>query len=202
MKKLVLATLALASLAAFMGCNGKKSGDTAGKVLNIYVWNEEFQDRFNTYYKSRLPADVTVNWVITPNQGGAYQQKLDEALMQQENADADDKVDIFLVEADYALKYVNTDFTLDVIKDIGITKEDIKDQYKYTQDVMTDSNGNLKGLTWQACPGGFIYRRSIAKDVLGTDDPDEVGKALSDWTKFDDVARKAKKKGLFHALRL
>ncbi len=200
MKKIVFATLALASLTAFMGCNGKKSGEnaaSAGKVLNIYVWNEEFQDRFNTYYKSRLPADVTVNWVITPNQGSAYQQKLDEALMQQENADADDKVDLFLVEADYALKYVNTDFTLDVYKDIGLTKEDTKDQYKYTQDVMTDFNGNLKGLTWQACPGGFIYRRSIALDVLGTDDPEEVGKALSDWTKFDDVARKAKKKGYF-----
>ncbi|MBQ4378095.1 MAG: carbohydrate ABC transporter substrate-binding protein [Treponema sp.] len=210
MKKIVLTAFALACAAvALTGCNEKKSAATTatttavaeenagGKVLNIYVWNEEFQGRFNTYYKSKLPADVTVNWVITPNQGGAYQQKLDEALMQQENAPADEKVDLFLVEADYALKYVNTDFTLDVINDIGITKEEIKDQYKYTQDVMTDSKGNLKGLTWQACPGGFIYRRSIAKDVLKTDDPEEVGEALSNWEKFDEVAEQAKKKGYF-----
>ena len=41
----------------------------------------------------------------------------------------------------------------------------------------------------------FAYRRSIAKDVLGTDDPTEVQAALSDWDKFNDVAEKAAAKG-------
>ena len=191
MKKLLAAALAITCAASLFAA--KKQG----KVLNIYCWNEEFQSRFNSYYASKLPSDVKVNWVITPNQGGAYQNKLDEALLAQKKAKADDKIDIFLVEADYALKYVDTDFTLDVIKDVGITKDQIKDQYKYTQDIMTDSKGNLKGLTWQACPGGFIYRRSIAKDVIGTDDPDEVGKALDNWDKFDKVAADAKAKGYF-----
>ncbi|MBO6219021.1 MAG: carbohydrate ABC transporter substrate-binding protein [Treponema sp.] len=199
MKKILAAAVAIAALMALTGCKSEKKADVAqsGKVLNIYVWNTEFQERFNTYYASKLPADVKVNWIITPNQDNAYQNKLDEALMRQDSLPNDEKIDLFLVEADYALKYVNTDFTLDVIKDLGITQEDIKNQYKYTKDIMTDSKGNLKGLTWQACPGGFIYRRSIAKDVLGTDNPDEVGKALSDWQKFNDVAKEAKKKGYF-----
>ncbi|MBR4373925.1 MAG: carbohydrate ABC transporter substrate-binding protein [Treponema sp.] len=191
MKKIVSVALAAAALASFVGCKQEK------KSLNIYVWNEEFQSRFNTYYASKLPEDVQVNWVITPNQEGAYQNKLDEALLRQNDVEPNEKVDLFLVEADYALKYVNSDFTLDVINDIGITKDDIKNQYKYTQDIMTDKNGNLKGLTWQACPGGFIYRRSIAKDVLGTDDPTAVGEALSDWEKFNAVAEKAKELGYF-----
>ena len=46
-------------------------------------------------------------------------------------------------------------------------------------------------------PAALIYRRSIAKDVLGTDDPAEVQKALSDWTKFNEVAAKAKEKGYY-----
>ncbi len=37
----------------------------------------------------------------------------------------------------------------------------------------------------------FAYRRSIAKDVLGTDDPDKVQEALSTWDKFDKVAEQA-----------
>ena len=41
---------------------------------------------------------------------------------------------------------------------------------------MTDSDGNLKGLSWQGCPGTMIYRRDIAKEVFGTDDPAEVQK--------------------------
>ncbi len=168
-----------------------------GKVLNIYCWNTEFQDRFKTFYEEAglLPEGVTVNWVITPSADGAYQQKLDEALLAQESAAADDKVDLFLIEADYALKYVNSDYSADVYKTIGLTEEDTAGMYQYTKDICTDTNGALKGVSWQACPGGLIYRRSIAKDVIGTDDPAEVQKALDSWDKFDAVAAQAKEKG-------
>ena len=138
---------------------------------------------------------MKVNFIITPNQNNAYQNALDEALLNQESAAADDKIDIFLIEADYALKYVNTDYTLDVVNDIGLTESDLADQYQYTKDIVTDSNGVLKGTTWQATPGLFAYRRSIAKDVLGTDDPVQVQAALADWDKFDAVAAKAAAKG-------
>ncbi|MBI9097499.1 MAG: carbohydrate ABC transporter substrate-binding protein [Spirochaetaceae bacterium] len=191
----VLAALAIGSLSA----NGSQDEMAVeeGKVLNIHCWNTEFQDRFNAYYADKVPADVTVNWVITPNADNAYQNKLDEFLLQQENAAADDKVDIFLVEADYALKYVDTPYALDVIGDIGLSESDIANQYGYTKDIMTDADGLLKGVSWQACPGGFIYRRSIAKDVLGTDDPVEVQKALDSWENFDKVAAQAKAKDYF-----
>ena len=56
--------------------------------------------------------DVTVKWTITPSDDNAYQNALDEALKKQDSAAADDKIDLFLVEADYALKYVDTDYTL------------------------------------------------------------------------------------------
>jgi len=91
---------------------------TQGKVLNIYAWNTEFQDRFNAYFADKVPEDVTVNWIITPNADNAYQNKLDEALLAQESADPDDRIDIFLVEADYALKYVDTPYTMDVMGDL------------------------------------------------------------------------------------
>lgn len=166
-----------------------------GKVLNIYCWNDEFKTRFEAFYK--VPEGVTVNWIITPSDNNAYQNALDAALLDQENKPADEKIDLFLCEADYAVKYVDTDYTLDVINDLGLTDADVADMYQYTKDIMTDSNGNLKGLSWQACPGGFIYRRSIVEDVLGTDDPTAVQEALSDWDKFDAVAEQAKAKGYF-----
>ena len=199
MKKMLVAgaALVLAAACVFTGCNGgNKAG--SGKVLNIYCWNEEFQSRFNDYYAANNPAalnGVTVNWVITPNEGNAYQNKLDEVLLQQKSAKADDKVDLFLVEADYSLKYVDTAYTLDVKKDIGLTDADLANQYKYTQDIMTDAKGVLKGVSWQAAPAGMIYRRSIAKAVLGTDDPDEVQALVSDWTKFNAVAAQMAAKG-------
>ena len=176
-----------------------------GKVLNIWCWNDEFQSRFNDFYPevkeiaedkstTTLNDGTLVKWTINPNTNNNYQDKLDAALLAQENAPADEKIDIFLIEADYALKYVDSPYTLDVRADIGLTDEDLADQYAYTQEIAS-ADGVLKGVTWQATPGLFAYRRSIAKDVLGTDDPDEVQAQLSDWDKFDAVAAKASEKG-------
>ena len=57
------------------------------------------------------------------------------------------------------------------------------------------TDGELKAVTWQANPGTVFYRRDIAKDALGTDDPDEVAAMLSDWDKFFETAETLKDKG-------
>ena len=161
MKKKVISLLLVGIMAvtSLAGCGTKtETAKTQGKVLNIHCWNTEFQDRFEYFKKSgKLPSDVKVNFVVTPNENNAYQNALDAALKKQDTAAADDKVDIFLVEADYALKYVNTDYTLDVTKDIGLTKDDLANQYQYTKDIVTNSKGIQKGVTWQATPGLFAY---------------------------------------------
>jgi hypothetical protein len=187
MKRFLVALMVLAVVSSTVGLFAAPKATNDGKVLTIYVWNDEFQSRFKDYFEKAglVPKGVTVNWVVTPNQDNAYQNKLDEALLNQSKASANDKIDIFLVEADYALKYVNTDVSLDVLKDVGLTKADLSQMYQYTKDIMTDSKGVLKGVSWQACPAGLIYRRSIAKDVLGTDDPAKVQARSSTWDKFD-----------------
>lgn len=137
--------------------------------------------------------DVDVVWNITPSDDNAYQNNLDAALLNQQDAPADDKIDIFLVEADNALKYVDTDYTAPV-KDLGITDADLSKQYQYTKDIVTDSKGVLKGVSWQGCPGVLFYNREAAKDVLGTDDPDEVQNYVCDWDTFNDTAAKMQAK--------
>ena len=141
MKKGFKAVLSIALAAAMMfgmtACGGGNSGGgddsaaEAGKVLNIWCWNDEFQSRFNDYYPgvaevaedkstTTLEDGTVVKWTINPNEGMNYQDKLDAALLAQESAADDEKIDIFLVEADYALKYVDSDYTVDV-KELGLT---------------------------------------------------------------------------------
>ena len=197
LSKVVALALAMGSIASVSLAEGS--------VLNVWCWNDEFQSRFNDYYPEvkEIAADKStttlndgtiVKWTINPNENNNYQNKLDEALLAQDSAAEDDKIDIFLIEADYALKYVDSPYTLDVRADIGLTDDELAGQYKYTQDIAS-ADGVLKGVTWQATPGLFAYRRSIAKDVLGTDDPAEVQTYLSDWDKFNEVAAKAAEKG-------
>ncbi|MCR5324990.1 MAG: ABC transporter substrate-binding protein [Lachnospiraceae bacterium] len=199
MKKKLVSILILAAMTIclFAGCSkgsSKSESSKGGKVLNIYAWNEEFKGFFEKYYQSKIPADVKVNWVINASDNGLYQQKLDEALEKQSSAAADDKVDIFLAEADYIIKYADSDYTLDV-KTIGVT--DFSNMYDYTVKAASDSKGVVKGVSFQCCPSALIYRRSIAKDVLGTDDPAQVQEKLNSWAKFEDVAAQAKAKGYY-----
>ena len=225
MKKHQLFSLLLAAtcIAGLASCGDGSSTSTltdGGKVLNIQCWNNEFQGRFAHYCKDMLTNTIekdsdgidyavadsngnytmkdgtTVKFIITATKNNAYQNALDNALLGQDQAAADDKVDMFLVEADYALKYVNSSASVSV-KDIGLTDADMANQYQYTKDIVTDSNGDIKGTTWQACPGLFAYRRDIAKSVLGTDDPTEVQTKLADWTKFNAVAAQMKTAGKY-----
>ncbi|MBQ1423282.1 MAG: carbohydrate ABC transporter substrate-binding protein [Lachnospiraceae bacterium] len=163
-----------------------------GKVFNIYAWNEEFKGFFEKYYQ--VPDGVTVNWIITPSDNGAYQQKLDEALLNQANAADDDKVDMFLAEADYILKYAGSEATQDITA-LGVS--DFSNTYKYTVQAASDNNGVVKGVSFQCCPSALIYRRSIAEDVLGVSEPDEVQAKLDSWDKFNAVAKDAKDKGYY-----
>ena len=172
------------------------SADT-GKVLNIYCWNDEFQRRVRDHYPGYTDngdgatgsiGDIQVNWVIVPSDDMAYQNNLDETLLKQADAADDDKIDMFLIEADYALKYVNADGVCMSMDELGLT-DYMGDQYQYTKDIVTDANGNVNGTSWQACPGLYIYRRSVAKEVFGTDDPTEVQTHFSDWDKFAESAQ-------------
>ena len=203
MKKKVVAMFLAGIMAAgvLAGCGGSSdsgqggSGNTEeGKVINIYTWNDEFRTRVEAVYPEveETSADGTVttlkdgteiHWIVNPNQDGVYQQKLDEALMNQADAAADDKVDIFLSETDYVYKY--TDAEADVampLTDLGIDPEkDLADQYEFTKVTASDQDGVQRGSTWQCCPGLLVYRRDIAKDVFGTDDPAAVGEKVKDW---------------------
>ena len=183
MKKIL--SLVLALMLVFSVASLALAEET-GKVLKFYAWNEEFKGFFEKYYT--LPEGVTVEWVINPSDGGVYQQKLDDALMNGE------QVDMFLAEADYIQKYADSEFTQDIVA-MGVT--DFSNAYEYTVKAASDANGVVKGVSFQCCPSALIYRRSIAKDVLGTDDPAEVQAALDSWEKFEAVAADAKAKGYY-----
>lgn len=177
-------------------------------VVNIYCWNNEFPNRMMDHYpgfEANDPADSTkggkigdtvINFVVTDNKDNMYQNKLDEALGAQETAADNDKVDIFLIEADYAMKYTDPEVNVAMpLDELGITDADLSKQFQYTKDVVTDAEGKIRGSSWQACSGGLIFNREIAKQVLGSDDLETVQAAVADWDAFNETAQKMKDAG-------
>jgi len=62
--------------------------------------------------------------------------------------------------------------------------------YPAVVQVGTSPDGVARAFSYQATPGAFFYRRSIAKECLGTDDPVEVQKMVADLDKFVETAGK------------
>jgi hypothetical protein len=203
-KSIALISAIALGIGLFSACGNGGSSDTplaptsGGKVLNIYTWNDEFRARVEKYYlpDHPLPDGVTINWITTPNADMGYQTKLDQTLPNNASAAADDRADIFLVEADYAIKYTDTKYALP-LSDIGISESELTEMYNYTLQLGRDKQGVLKGISWQAAPNLFIYRRSIATDVMGSDDPVTVQEAIKDWDRFAQTASLMEEKGYF-----
>ena len=181
-----------------------------GKVINIYSFNDELRTRITAVYPaientsddgtvSTLNDGTEIHWIINPNQDGVYQDKLDEALMNQAGAAADDKVDLFAAEIDYIVKYTDADVDAAMpLSDLGINPDtDLADQFAFTKTVASDQNGVQRASTWQACPGVLVYRRDIAKEVFGTDDPIEIGKKTQDWDSMKAAAEELKANGYY-----
>lgn len=209
-KKMLSALLVTVMAAGTLTGTATVSAAEEGNVINIYCWNNEFRERVEAVYPevketskdgtvTTLNDGTEIHWIVNPNQDGVYQQKLDEALMNQLDAAADDKVDIFLTETDYVTKYTDADVDAAMpLIDLGIDPEkDLSEQYSFTKTTASDQNSVQRGSTWQCCPGLLVYRRDIAMDVFGTDDPVEVGEKVKDWDTLKATAEELKAKGYY-----
>lgn len=104
--------------------------------------------------------------------------------------------DLFMQEASYITYLVEAGCFAD-LNEAPYHINDYKDNiWDAVLKVGTDSTGVVRALTWQANPGAIIYRRDIAEEFFGTDDPEEVAKALDSDEKMLEVAAAMKEKGI------
>ncbi len=176
------------------------TNDPSVKTINLWTFTDEVPKMLNKYKELNPNFAYEVKPTIIATTDGAYQPALDQALA----AGGADAPDIYCAESAFVLKYTQGDAYQYAAsyKDLGLDVDNLlkeADIAKYTVDIGTNSDGNLVGLGYQATGGAFIYRRSIAKDVWGTDDPavikDKIGPG---WDKFFAAAAelKAKKYGI------
>ncbi len=167
------------------------------KVINVWSFTEEVPKMLEKYKELHPDFPYEIKTTIIATTDGAYQPALDQALA----AGGADAPDIFCAESAFILKYTQGDAYQYAAsyKDLGIDVDTLlkeADIAQYTVDIGTNPDGNLVGLGYQATGGAFIYRRSLAKDVWGTDDPatikDKVGPG---WDKFFAAAEELKAKG-------
>ncbi|GIO43364.1 ABC transporter substrate-binding protein [Paenibacillus apis] len=171
--------------------------NTSGEKVTINLWSftDEIPNMTTKYLEVHPEVNVEFKTTIIATTDGAYQPALDQALA----AGGKDAPDIYAAEAAFVLKYTQgdaSDYAANYA-DLGLDDQKVKDAgiAQYSVDIGS-KEGQLKALGYQATGGAFIYRRSIAKDVFGTDDPATVKSEVGPgWDKFYEAAAKLKAKG-------
>lgn len=175
------------------------SGD-ASKTINLWAFTDEVPGMVEKFLEAHPDFGYEVKTTIIATTDGAYQPALDQALA----AGGADAPDIYCAEAAFVLKYTQGDASqyAAAYEDLGIdvaAETKAADIAQYTIDIGTNPDGKLVGLGYQATGGVFIYRRSIAQDVWGTDDPavikEKIGGGSNSWDQFFVAAEELKAKG-------
>lgn len=118
-----------------------------------------------------------IDYSLTPTD--QFPNKLDPVLASGAGAP-----DVFALEDAFVRKYIESGLLLD-LSDIAT---EVKNKSLAYPIEVGSYNGKVYGLSWQATPGAMFYRRSLAKQYLGTDDPKEVQKYVANLEKFVETA--------------
>jgi multiple sugar transport system substrate-binding protein len=166
----------------YYSINGKKPQDVQGKIL-FWTWDPNFfvmMKNMNQIYPK-----ITFDFVNVS--GKDYLMKLQTSL-----ASGGDVPDVLSMEISNVGKF----YTMDILEDIGVAPYNIDKNriIPYLAELSLDKNGKLLSIPNTPAPGGFFYRRDLAKQYFGTDDPKEIGQKLATWDSFIAAGKELKEK--------
>lgn len=197
MKRILALALAVVMVFGLMAVSAAAEDKT---TINLWSFTDEIIGMFNKYLElhPEVAEKVELNTTMINNDGDAYVNAIDLAL-------ADGTVDIYGAEAAYVFKYAQGDASeyAASYEELGIDVEKaIADAEiaPYTVEIGTrPADGKVVALGYQATGGAFIYRRSIAQAVWGSDDPavvaEKIGAGSGNWDAFFAAAEEVKNAG-------
>ncbi len=202
MKKLTALILSLLMVLSLAACGGSGndsakdnsgtpsnsdtngSSTSGGKADDIVLWTlsndlKQFAERYE--------AETGNHVEVVVFDSADFQTKIMQTLGTKSK-----DVDVFVGEPQMLPNFYEAGFCADLSALDGEVKSRLVD---YTYEAGCDEDGVLRAISYQACPGSVIYRRDLAQEVFGTDDPDEIGKLFSSFSAIEDTAAKLKDKG-------
>lgn len=154
-----------------------------GEKLVIWTLADDL-NKFGAKYQEET--GVTVE-VVTIEQAN-YPTKVQTALLAGEK-----EPDIIVGEPQMLEDFYDAGFFAD-LDEFGA--KDYEGQIvDYIWELGQSDDGVQRAISYQVTPAGIYYRRDIAREVFGTDDPDEIGKLFADYDTILSTAEKLKSAG-------
>ncbi|MCR4695423.1 MAG: extracellular solute-binding protein [Pseudobutyrivibrio sp.] len=155
----------------------------SGEKLVIWTLAKDL-DAFGQYYQEKTGTEVETV-VIEP---ADYPTKVQTAIMGGET-----EPDIIVGEPQMLQDMYDNGFFAN-LDELG-AKDHEGEIVDYVWKVGQDADGIQRAISYQITPAGFYYRRDIAQEVFGTDDPTEIGKLFADYDTILDTAKTLKDAG-------
>lgn len=164
----------------------KKPEDFTG-TLSVGHFNNDEASALVEAFKAKYP-NVTVDLQITADTNGAYQTLLTNSLRS-----ATDVPDVFASEVAFVKRFVNLPDGYEDLSAAPYNAEDLKSKLvPYTLEIGRSDDGKIRAVSHQACAGAVGYKRDLAKQYLGTDDPAAIGEMFSSSAKIIETGKKLK----------
>ncbi len=171
------------------------AADPTDMVITVMGYSSEVPDIVQRYADTHPDFEYSIRGLSGYDN---YEGYLKEVLA----AGSEDAPDIYCTDLIYISRFTNGDLSVYAMpyEDLGIDVEARIAAAKiapYTVELGTrSSDGKIIGLSYQGMGGAFIYRRTIAKEVWGTDDPAAIADKIGPgWDRFFEAAAELKKKG-------
>ena len=145
------------------------AGDGPYGTIVHWVWNDWDETgayRFHDYYPG-----INIEYVLVPS--GEIIARFQTTL-----AAGADVPDILNVEIDARAQLFSLDNVFHVLDDapFNLDRSLLVD---FAIPLMTNPQGQVLGVQIDNCVGGILYKRNLALEFFGTDDPDEMGTLFS-----------------------
>lgn len=163
--------------------------------LNVFGINKEFFDYIPEDIQDYLPGDTSIFMTVITDYS-YFVDRVEKDIKDKRKNALGDTPDIIVCELPEARMFIERDLVIP-LSELGLTDESFPDQYEYTKDMLRNSKGELMGISATITPNVFIYRRDIAKEVFGTDDPEKIQKLFATWEQFEKSAMQLKEHGYY-----
>ncbi|MGN0991493.1 MAG: extracellular solute-binding protein [Candidatus Ventricola sp.] len=161
MKRLTVLLLALVMLLPVAAC-----GESNGEKIVVWTLANDLKQ-----FAERYTAETGREVEVVVFDSADYATKI----MQTLGARSKD-LDIFVGEPQMLPNFFEAGFAADLSElDAQVAEKLVG----YTYEAGKDVDGTLRAVSYQACPGSVIYRRDLAAEVFGTDDPAVIGEKFA-----------------------
>ena len=147
------------------------------QVLNVWSYTNELKTMAVAFEKLHPEVDVVYTMISMSN--GEYQTKVLSSI------GTDAAPDVLALEAAFVKEYVEDDFLAN-LNDL-LPYAEAMQTYQATIDIGTYED-EVKAYAYQMTAGAYFYRRSLAMEYFGTDDPEVIQALVADMDKFVNTA--------------